>query len=230
MSPTPCHRRSRHRGPADEADCSLPRHRGFKIGAYSRRGDCQNSVASERRASEFRLDPEAGVVTTIDASILQPWTIEYLPPASNGRTAEPVRFTAQQPNAELGIDRALAGTYKLLSVRDKYCPGDVSETEWVVETLPRPSARLDAQAGRLVRNGSYVRPGVCMNAADSVAVLFEGKWTSLAQPRFHSTYSRTLLDIKQGKRRSRRRTRSRKGRTTARRASTLSKPFSPAPT
>ncbi|GAA5975583.1 hypothetical protein JCM10908_005209 [Rhodotorula pacifica] len=105
----------------------------------------------------------------------RPWTITYQPPAVDGRTPSPVRVTAQQPNADIEIKQAAPGVYTLVSVRDKYCPGDVSETEWKVETLPRPTLRMDESLGKLVRNGSLVRPGVCANEVDSVPVLFDGK-------------------------------------------------------
>lgn len=105
----------------------------------------------------------------------RPWTVTYQPPAVDGQTPSPVRVIAQQPNADIEIKHAAAGTYKLLSVRDKYCPGDVSETDWKVETLPRPTLRLDESVGKLARNGSYIRVGVCANEVDSVPVIFSGK-------------------------------------------------------
>ncbi|BGO90320.1 hypothetical protein NBRC10512_005563 [Rhodotorula toruloides] len=104
-----------------------------------------------------------------------PWTITYQPPSIAGRTVDPVSFVAHQANAEINIRSAVPGTYRLLSVRDKYCPGDVSEPEWTVQTLPRPKLRLDESVGKVARNGSIVRRGVCANAADSIPVLFEGK-------------------------------------------------------
>ncbi|BGP23493.1 nucleoporin Pom152 [Rhodotorula toruloides] len=103
-----------------------------------------------------------------------PWTITYQPSSICGRTVDPVSFVAHQANAEINIRSAVPGTYRLLSVRDKYCPGDVSEPEWTVQTLPRPKLRLGESVGKVVRNGSVVRRGVCANAGDAVPILFEG--------------------------------------------------------
>ena len=131
---------------------------------------------SGERVSRFVSAPFVKVVV-LDGELtsilnLQPWTVTYQPPAVDGQTPSPVRVIAQQPNADIEIKHAAAGTYKLLSVRDKYCPGDVSETDWKVETLPRPTLRLDESVGKLARNGSYIRVGVCANEVDSVPVIF----------------------------------------------------------
>lgn len=139
---------------------------------------------SGERVSFSKADTNPGSTALILPSHTQPWTITYEPPSANGRSSGPVRVTAQQPNAEIEIKRAVPGSYRLLSVRDKYCPGDVSETEWSVRTLPRPSLSLDEKAGRVVRNGSLVRPGVCLNTADSVPIRFEGKHRGTGRERF----------------------------------------------
>ncbi|GAA5892621.1 hypothetical protein JCM5296_006177 [Sporobolomyces johnsonii] len=104
-----------------------------------------------------------------------PWEITYLPPSRSGTSPSPLQFRADHPNVDINIRGALPGTYKLVSVRDRFCPGDVFETEWEVRTLPRPTLSLAEDAGSLVRNGSVVRRGVCENAADSVGVVFDGK-------------------------------------------------------
>ncbi|BGP38594.1 hypothetical protein JCM10450v2_002543 [Rhodotorula kratochvilovae] len=105
-----------------------------------------------------------------------PWTITYqAPPSRNGELPAPSRFATKDANGEISIRRPREGTYRLLSVRDQFCPGDVAETEWSVKTLPRPTLRVDEKVGKVARNGSVVRRGVCANAVDSVPVLFEGK-------------------------------------------------------
>ncbi|GAA5923031.1 hypothetical protein JCM1841_000288 [Sporobolomyces salmonicolor] len=104
-----------------------------------------------------------------------PWEITYLPPSRSGTPLSPLQFRADHPNVDINVRGALPGTYKLVSVRDRFCPGDVFETEWDVKTLPRPTLSLAEDAGSLVRNGSIVRKGVCENAVDSVGVLFDGK-------------------------------------------------------
>ncbi|GAA5899289.1 hypothetical protein JCM8208_001608 [Rhodotorula glutinis] len=105
-----------------------------------------------------------------------PWTITYhSPPARDGKIPAPSTFSTKDANGEIAIRRPRAGTYRLVGVRDQFCPGDVAETEWTVKTLPRPTLRLDERAGKVARGGSVVRRGVCANAVDSVPVLFEGK-------------------------------------------------------
>lgn len=89
-------------------------------------------------------------------------------------------FYANQPNVEIKLSSAEPGTYNLLSVRDKYCPGDVTDVDWIVSTLPRPTLRLAESAGSLVKNGSIIRKAVCENKPDSVTVLFDGEFIFLA--------------------------------------------------
>ncbi|GAA6019450.1 hypothetical protein JCM10207_001391 [Rhodosporidiobolus poonsookiae] len=104
-----------------------------------------------------------------------PWEVTYQPPSRDSTPLKPITVTAKQANVDINISDAVAGTYKLLSVRDHYCPGDVSETDWKVATLPRPTLRLGDNLGTVARNGSVIRPGVCANVADSVPVYFSGK-------------------------------------------------------
>ncbi|GAA5938494.1 Pom152p [Sporobolomyces koalae] len=99
-----------------------------------------------------------------------PWTITYSGPTST----RPVSFTAHQPNVDLLISSAPAGTYKLLSVRDKFCPGDIVETEWNVSILERPKVGLDVQGGK--KKGNMIKKeGVCQNTVDHIGMVFEGK-------------------------------------------------------
>ncbi|GAA6009413.1 hypothetical protein JCM11491_003547 [Sporobolomyces phaffii] len=103
-----------------------------------------------------------------------PWTITYSAPTSK----RPVSFRAHHANVDLLIPAAPAGTYELLSVRDKFCPGDVVETEWTVGILERPKVGLDPHSGDPKRKGGkgvLERRGVCQNEVDRVDVWFEGK-------------------------------------------------------
>lgn len=109
------------------------------------------------------------------APFAQPWVVAYQsPPKRDGQLPAPTRFQTADANGEIKIRNPRAGTYRLLSVRDKYCPGDVAETEWNVATLPRPTLRIADGVGKVARNGSVIRAGVCANAVDSVPVLFQG--------------------------------------------------------
>ncbi|GAA6063256.1 hypothetical protein JCM10212_003619 [Sporobolomyces blumeae] len=107
-----------------------------------------------------------------------PWTITYSAPTSS----RAVTFKAHQPNVDLLIPSAPAGTYRLLSVRDKFCPGDVEEVEWKVSTLERPTVAIDDKAGKR-KGGVLKRAGVCQNKVDSFDLVFNGKAP------FKATYS-----------------------------------------
>jgi len=105
-----------------------------------------------------------------------PWRVKYLPPALPGKQAKPVENFVSSANAELKLPNPRPGTYKLLDVSDAYCPGEVSETEFTVSVLPRPTLRLaDDALGTIGRDGVLVRRGVCEGTPDSVHVQFEGK-------------------------------------------------------
>ncbi|BGP14548.1 hypothetical protein JCM10213_001897 [Rhodosporidiobolus nylandii] len=115
-----------------------------------------------------------------------PWTVTYQPPSRDGAPLPPVTIKADQANIDINIRDALPGQYELLSVRDRFCPGDVYETNWKVDTLPRPTLRLGDDIGKVARNGSVIRAGVCANAADSFPVFFEG-----TAPPFKASYTLT---------------------------------------
>lgn len=87
------------------------------------------------------------------------------------------------------IPSAPSGTYKLLSVKDKFCPGDVVETEWRVGILTRPKVGLDEKAGKK-KGGIIRREGVCQNKVDSVGLTFEGEFET-----FNSSESRSENDL-----------------------------------
>ena len=98
-----------------------------------------------------------------------PFAITYDTPRDSG-----VKLTASLPNVDIVIAHPTAGTYKLRSVKDKYCQGDVSETEWTVEVLPRPVLSLPKEMGVVARNGSVIRRGVCEGAVDSFQISLAG--------------------------------------------------------
>ncbi|KAK4050941.1 hypothetical protein OIO90_004917 [Microbotryomycetes sp. JL221] len=115
-----------------------------------------------------------------------PWTITYQPPSFEPESTDlppPQQFVAREPNVNLEIAHARPGTYRLVSVRDEFCPGEVKETDWQVETLPKPTLRATDDVGTLVRNGSLVRLPVCQDTNDQVHFAFRG------QAPFHATYT-----------------------------------------
>ena len=105
-----------------------------------------------------------------------PWRVAYLPPPLPGKQAEPVEVVLHGANAELNLARPRPGTYRLLEVSDAYCPGEVSETEFSVGVLARPTVRFAEDAlGTLAKDGTLLRRGVCEGTPDSVHVKFDGK-------------------------------------------------------
>lgn len=107
-----------------------------------------------------------------------PWTVKYQAPPLPSRPNEPVspqEFEAQSSNAEVVLSNPRPGVYRLISVRDKFCPGDVSETDWTISVLPRPVLQVDESAGSVARNGSIIRAPVCEDASDSIPLVFQGE-------------------------------------------------------
>ncbi len=105
-----------------------------------------------------------------------PWRVAYLPPPPPGKPAKPVEVVLHGAHAELKLASPQAGTYRLLEVSDAYCPGEVSETEFSVAVLARPTLQFAEDAlGTLARDGTLLRKGVCEGTPDSVHVKFEGK-------------------------------------------------------
>ncbi|KAM0788621.1 hypothetical protein ACM66B_001740 [Microbotryomycetes sp. NB124-2] len=114
-----------------------------------------------------------------------PWTIAYQPPPLTGTHGLPPtqQFVAREQNVNLEITNARPGVYRLVSVRDEFCPGEVHETDWRVETLPKPTLQIDDKVGSLAKNGSLVRRAVCQDSNDQVEFTFGG------QAPFHAVYT-----------------------------------------
>ncbi|SGY16728.1 BQ5605_C012g06967 [Microbotryum silenes-dioicae] len=106
-----------------------------------------------------------------------PWTVTYRPPSIGSTPSQPLQFKSSRPNVDLDIENPRPGTYELLGVRDSYCPGDVSETDWSVSMIERPSLQIveGLKGNTLVKNGSIIRRGVCENVVDSTSIRFKGK-------------------------------------------------------
>jgi nucleoporin POM152 len=103
-----------------------------------------------------------------------PWTIDYSTPTSASKINT---FKAHQPNVDLLITSAVKGTYRLVSVRDKFCPGEVVDNanEWKVGILERPRVGFNEKTSRnKVKGGVIKRQGVCQNKVDQVELNFEG--------------------------------------------------------
>lgn len=91
-----------------------------------------------------------------------PWTIIYqTPPSSRVRSSLPPQVTvlATIPNFELRLASPVSeGSYRLMSIRDRFCPGQIVDGAWAVSFLPRPTLSLtrsvvDAKADTVVCQG-----------------------------------------------------------------------------
>lgn len=90
-------------------------------------------------------------------------------------------------NGHILVDQP--GTYELLGVADAHCPGTVTNaaTTFEIGHIERPTLSLDAQSGKLQKNGSYIRAPVCEGVDDTATIHFTG------QAPFAATY--TFIDI-----------------------------------
>lgn len=83
----------------------------------------------------------------------------------------------------------LPGVYEIVEVTGDQCPGTVivPEHTYIVEHIPLPSIRLakDTRVSQ-ARNGSHIRPPVCVSAPDYVDISLQGA------PPFQVTYQTTL--------------------------------------
>lgn len=70
------------------------------------------------------------------------------------------------------------GRYQLVSVADAHCPGTVIDTQksFEIEWLSRPTVQLAPNAGRLVKNGSLVKPPICEGIDDTAGLVFTGRF------------------------------------------------------
>ncbi|KAH8930739.1 hypothetical protein BT69DRAFT_1966 [Atractiella rhizophila] len=100
-----------------------------------------------------------------------PWKIVYQRDGSDKRhTAE-----AKSANDELTVDEE--GTWRLLEVKDAFCPGQIvqKEADFVVERLPQPKLELSSSTAIFnSKRGAFIREAVCRGSDDSVQLMLTG--------------------------------------------------------
>lgn len=109
-----------------------------------------------------------------------PFTIVYQSPSPPRSAPAPlVTVTARHLNAEINLlPPVLEGAYKLVSVRDRFCPTSgeiIGAKDWTVRHLPRPTMMLAASTGLEKSPGVFVRPPVCEGRSDAITLNLLGR-------------------------------------------------------
>ena len=101
-----------------------------------------------------------------------PWHVKYhnLDGANNPQT-----LTINQPNEEFGVTRQ--GTYEILEVNDKVCPGvvDNSANRFHVEWIPRPGLGIAEKAFVEYAQGVYKKQDICEGDDDILELSLHGE-------------------------------------------------------
>ncbi|KAF2278333.1 uncharacterized protein EI97DRAFT_394633 [Westerdykella ornata] len=118
-----------------------------------------------------------------------PWRLEY----ENLDTKAVKKVDIAQANSKLRIDTS--GTYQLLSVRDRVCPGFVDEKtgQFTVGWIPRPRIMVPESPSMVLKDGQYIREEVCEGEEDSFDITLNGS------PPFELAYEQQFRDKKSGK-------------------------------
>lgn len=87
----------------------------------------------------------------------------------------PIKTTIRTNNGQIPVSKP--GRYQLLSVSDAHCPGTVLDASkaYEIEWIVKPTLRLDVESGKLVKNGSLIRPALCEGVDDTAGVVFSGE-------------------------------------------------------
>lgn len=101
-----------------------------------------------------------------------PWTVQYRDINNPDRVIE---AHLRQANDKLVVKRH--GTYELVSMRDKICPGTVDQTANRIEVrwISRPTLSLANDAFQEVKGQTYIKHDVCEGEEDSVDLHLSGQ-------------------------------------------------------
>lgn len=113
-----------------------------------------------------------------------PWNVEYLD--SDGLSQS---LKASKPNEKLTVSRP--GTYKLVGLSDRMCPGQVdpAANEFTVSVIPRPEMRIVPGDRETEERGTLTKQGICEGDEDAVDMLFKGL------PPYKVQYVQTLKPV-----------------------------------
>jgi nucleoporin POM152 len=101
-----------------------------------------------------------------------PWTISYR--NMNTSAASVATVTRERTNDIIAVKER--GTYELLSIHDKLCPGTIVGTENVFEVdwLPRPQVSVSSSSSLEELGGKYKKKDVCEGDLDSLELKLSG--------------------------------------------------------
>ncbi|KDN46128.1 hypothetical protein K437DRAFT_223794 [Tilletiaria anomala UBC 951] len=124
------------------------------------------AIQASERQTKLLEGSEARLPITLTGE--GPWEVVY---TMNGQRVE---TTVAKADAELTVDRP--GQYRLLSIHDSSCPGDVVESRavWDVSWIEKPTVRFASDEGSVQRNGSLLRAAICRGVPDHVAIQAQG--------------------------------------------------------
>ncbi|PWN88247.1 hypothetical protein FA10DRAFT_268452 [Acaromyces ingoldii] len=104
-----------------------------------------------------------------------PWKVKYTGPEEGSKAQE---VTVQRPEGILRFSQA--GSYRIVGVTDRHCPGEIAtdKAAHTVSVRPRPSARflLESIPGLSNESATLVRPPVCVGVPDAVEVGLAGQF------------------------------------------------------
>jgi nucleoporin POM152 len=155
-------------------------------------GGCAEDLKEEANFSVRYQKPRAGFgpvdgkrkVHTLEGKTLglpirltgeRPWTLELRD--GSGHTAKQVVL-----NENSKVEASSRGTYEILAIDDKYCPGEVDEetSKFSVDWIERPAVRILDDPSISLDGRKHVKEAVCEGYEDSIEVVFSGKclfWT-----------------------------------------------------
>lgn len=150
-------------------------------------------VRRERPSAAFYTISDKNEITVIEGASVDlplrltgdgPWNVAYSTPDKK----EVIQIHDQ--NAKLSVKAA--GSYRLLNVRDSFCPGYVDEKHatFDIRWFPRPSFSIPVETANYTAKKTYVRQEICEGDEDTFDIGIFGA------PPFAISYERTYLGVK----------------------------------
>ena len=123
-----------------------------------------------KRSISALFDKQVGLPLRLQGE--PPWTITY---RKRGAEASPeLSTTHHHSNDQIKVDEE--GTFELLSVKDKNCPGsiDMVANQFVVHWIPKPAISVNEASFVRKENESFIKRDVCENDEDTTEISFSG--------------------------------------------------------
>ncbi|KAI9743280.1 MAG: hypothetical protein M1818_003126 [Claussenomyces sp. TS43310] len=145
------------------------------------------------KVSFAQLDGKRSVMTLERKRIALPLRLEGEAPFKVGyknwadSSAEMTEKTLNSNNAFMEVDQR--GTYELVHIHDKNCPGtvDPTATKFNVDWIARPELKVSDSAGLTQEGQKYLKREICEGEVDTLELHI------LGAPPFHLSYERRLM-------------------------------------